>query len=70
MINVSDKERFNDYLESFNEILEQKKGFGNLPIIIFANKFNDKIEFEHEDLLSKNNLTPEISPIIIIKGNV
>jgi len=69
MINVSDKERFNDYLESFNEILEPKKGFGNISIIIFANKFNDKIEFEPEELLSKSNLPPEISTIII-KGNV
>ena len=69
MINVSDKERFNDYLESFNEILEPKKGFGNISIIIFANKFNDKIEFEPEELLSKSNLPPEISPFII-KGNI
>ena len=65
VIDISDKERFNYYLECFNELLEQKKEFGNIQIIIFANKFNDKIEFEPEELLSKSNLPPEISPYII-----
>ena len=69
LINISDKERFNYYLECFNELLEQKKEFGNIQLIIFANKFNDKIEFEPEELLSKSNLPPEISPYII-KGNI
>ena len=69
IINISDKERFDYYVECFNEILEYRKEYGNIPIIIFGNKFDDKIEFEPEELLSKSNLPPEISPFII-KGNI
>ena len=69
IINISDKERFDYFLECFNGLLEQKKEYGNIQIIIFGNKFNDKIEFEPEELLSKSNLPPEISPYII-KGNI
>ena len=69
VINISDKERFDYYVECFNEILEYRKEYGNIPIIIFGNKFDDKIEFEPEELLSKSNLPPEISPYII-KGNI
>ena len=52
IIDISDKERFDYFLECFNELLEQKKEYGNIQIIIFGNKFNDKIEFEPEELLS------------------
>lgn len=69
IINISDIERFDYYIECFNELLEYRKEYGNIPIIIFGNKFDDKIEFEPEELLSKSNLPPEISPYII-KGNI
>ena len=42
----------------------------NIPIIIFGNKFNDKAEFEPEEMLKKINFPPEITPPHILKGNV
>ena len=69
IMNISDKERFDYYIECFDVLLEQKKEYGNIPIIIYGNKFDDKIEFEPEELLLKSNLSPDISPHII-KGNI
>ena len=69
VINISDKSRFDYYIECLNVMLDQSKNNRNTPIIIFGNKFNDKIEFEPEEILEKVNFPPEISPIII-KGNV
>ena len=69
MLNISDKKRFNYFLETFNILLVQIKDHNNIPIIIFGNKFNDKIDFEPEEILQKSKLPPEISPFII-KGNI
>ncbi|MBQ3899785.1 MAG: hypothetical protein II741_08110, partial [Lachnospiraceae bacterium] len=69
VINISDKSRFDYYIECLNVMLDQNKNHRDAPIIIFGNKFNDKIEFEPEEILEKVNFPPEISPIII-KGNV
>ena len=69
IVNISNKKLFDYYAECFNELLKQKKNLENIQLIIFGNKFNDKIEFEPEELLSKSNLPPEISPYII-KGNI
>ena len=69
MLNISDKERFNSYIETFNYLLDQIKEHNNIPILIFCNKFNDKTEFEPEEILQKSKLPPEISPLII-KGNI
>ena len=69
MLNISDKERFNYHIETFNILLDQIKDHNNIPIIIFGNKFNDKIDFEPEEMLQKSKLPPEISPFII-KGNI
>ena len=69
MLNISDKERFNSYIETFNYLLDQIKEHNNIPILIFCNKFNDKTEFESEEILQKSKLPPEISPFII-KGNI
>ena len=69
VINISDKERFDYYLETFNNFLDRIKEDKNIPIIIFGNIFNDKIEFEPEEMLQKSKLPPDISPFII-KGNI
>ena len=69
MLNISDKERFNYQLETFNILLDQIKAHNNIPIIIFGNIFDNKIEFEPEEILQKSKLPPEISPFII-KGNI
>ena len=69
LLNISDKERFNSYIETFNYLLDQIKEHNNIPILIFCNKFNDKTEFEPEEILQKSKLPPEISPFII-KGNI
>ena len=69
ILNLEDKERLNTYIECFNLILELNKKHGNIPIIIFGNKFNDKIEFEPEEMIQKSNLPPEIATYII-KGNI
>ena len=69
MLNLADKERLNTYIECFNLISELNKEHGNIPIIIFGNKFNDKLEFEPEEMLKNSNLSPEISSYIL-KGNV
>ena len=69
MLNISDKERFNYQLETFNILLDQIKDHNNIPIIIFGNIFDNKIEFEPEEILQKSKLPPEISPFII-KGNI
>jgi len=69
MLNISDKERFNDYKKTFDFLLEQIKDFNNIPIIILGNIFENKIEFEPEEILQNSKLPPEISPFII-KGNI
>jgi GTPase SAR1 family protein len=69
VLNISDKTKFDDYKNCINLMLEQNKNNSNTPIIIFGNKFNDKIEFEPEELIEKINFPPEIAPFII-KGNV
>ena len=61
IINISDKERLDYYIESFNILLKQNKDHRNIPIIIFGNKFYDKIEFEPEEMLSKINLPTDLS---------
>ena len=68
IMNISDKERLDYYIECFNILIKQHKDYRNIPIIIFGNKFNDKIEFEPEEMLKKSNLPPEICPHIL-KGN-
>ena len=69
IINISDKERLDYYIETFNIFLDQYKDYNNIPIVIFGNIFNDKIEFQPEEMLQKSKLPPEISPFII-KGNI
>ena len=69
MLNISDKERFNDYKKTFDFLLDQIKDFNNIPIIILGNIFENKIEFEPEEILQKSKLPLEISPFII-KGNI
>ena len=69
MLNISDKERFNDYKKTFDFLLDQIKDFNNIPIIILGNIFENKIEFEPEEILQNSKLPPEISPFII-KGNI
>ena len=69
MINISDKERLDTFIETFNILLDQQKDYRNIPIIIFGNIIDDKIEFEPKEMLNKINLPPEISPYII-KGNI
>jgi len=69
ILNLADKEKLNTYIECFNLTLEINKKHGNVPIIIFGNKFNDKLEFEPEEMLKNSNLSPEISSYIL-KGNV
>ena len=69
VLNLANKERLDYYIECFNEILDHHKNFRNIPFIIFGNKFNDKIEFEPEEMLEKINFPPEISPYIL-KGSV
>ena len=69
VIDVSAKDRINEYIESFQVLLDQHKDHRNLPIIIFNNKKNDKKEFESEEILKKVNMPPEISPQIL-EGNV
>ena len=65
IINISDKERLDYFVETFNILLEQQKDYRNIPIIIFGNIFDDKIEFEPKEMLNKINIPPEISPYII-----
>ena len=68
-MNISDKERFDYFIDSFNILMKGYKDYLYIPLIIFGNKFNDKIEFEPEDMLQKCDVPPEISPFIL-KGNV
>ncbi len=70
ILNLADKGRLDNYIEYFNVMLEQHKNYMNIPIIIFGNKFNDKAEFEPEEMLKKINFPPEITPPHILKGNV
>ena len=70
VLNLADKERLDYYIEYFNSMLDQLKNYMNIPIIIFGNKFNDKAEFEPEEILKKINFPPEITPPHILKGNV
>ena len=69
MIDISSKKRLDEYIESFQLVLDIHKNYKNIPIIIFCNKFNGKEEFEPEEFLSKVNIPPEVSSTII-KGNV
>ncbi len=69
IMNISDKERIDYYIDCFNILLEQHKDYRNIPIIIFGNKNNNKTEFEIEEMLKKINLPAEICPYII-KGNI
>ena len=69
MMDISDKEEFNCYIECFNILLEQHKDFRNIPIIIYGNQINDKTEFDIEEILQKINFPAEISPHIL-KGNI
>ena len=69
ILNISDKGRLDCFIKCFDILLKQYKDFRNIPIIIFGNIFNDKVEFEPEEFLQKINLPPEISPHII-KGNI
>jgi ADP-ribosylation factor protein 6 len=69
VIDVSTKDRINEYIESFQFLLDQHKDIRNIPIIIFNNKKNDKKEFESEEILKKVNMPPEIAPQIL-EGNV
>ena len=70
VLNLADKERLDYYIEYFNSMLDQLKNYMNIPIIIFGNKFNDKAEFEPEEMLKKINFPPEMTPPHILKGNV
>ena len=70
ILNLADKGRLDNYIEYFNVMLEQHKNYMNIPIIIFGNKFNDKIEFEPEEILKKINFPPEIALPHILKGNI
>ena len=69
IMNISDKERLNYYIDCFNILIEQHKNYRNIPIIIFGNKNNNKTEFEIEEMLKQINLPGEISPYIL-KGNI
>ena len=69
IVNISDKKQMNYYIETFNNLLDKHKDYNDIPIIIFGNIFNDKIEFEPEEMMNKSKLSPEISPFII-KGNI
>lgn len=66
VFNLTDKDKFDNSIKYFNLMLDCLKTFGKVPIIIFGNKFNDKAEFEPEEILK--NLPQEISPLIL-KGN-
>ena len=70
VLNLADKERLDYYIEYFNSMLDQLKNYMNIPIIIFGNKFNDKAEFEPEEMLKKINFPPEMTPPHILKGNI
>ena len=59
---IKSSERLDYYIEYFNTMLDQHKNYMNKPIIIFGNKFNDKAEFEPEEMLKKINFPPEITP--------
>ena len=69
VLNLADKERLDYYIECFNVLLDSSNNYRNIPIIIFGNKFNNKTEFEPEEMLKKINIPPEISPHIL-KGNL
>ena len=69
VIDISKKDRLDEYLKTFNFLLLQHENYRSIPIIIFGNKYNDITEFEPEELLQISKIPPEISPYII-KGNV
>ena len=69
VLDISKKSRMEEYIETFKLLLNQHKEYRNIPILIFGNKFNGKIEFEPEELLQKVEIPPELSPSIL-KGNV
>ena len=69
LVDISRKDRLDEFIESFQFLLDIHKDYRNVPILFFCNKFNNKEEFELEEMLSKINMPPEISPNIL-KGNV
>ena len=69
VMDISNKSRMEEYKEAFNILLNQHKEFRDIPILIFGNKFNGKIEFEPEEFLQKVEVPPELSPSIL-KGDV
>lgn len=69
IIDISKKNRLDEYIESFQLLLDKHKEYRNIPILLFCNKFNNKEEFEPEELFKKVNMPPEITPNIL-KGNV
>ena len=68
-MNISDKQRLNEYIESLEDLLKKHKDQRHIPILLLGNKFKDQIEFEPEEILQKVNFPPEISPTIM-KCNV
>ena len=70
MMDISSKENLDSSIDSFNNIfIKQYKDNTNIPIVLFGNIFNDKIEKEFEEIIPQLNLPPEISPHVI-KGNI
>ena len=69
MIDISKKNRMEEYIEDFNLLLDFHKEYRNIPILIFGNKFNGLKEFEPEELLQKVELPPVLSPYILT-GNI
>ena len=61
VVDISKKEKIDLYIECLNLIVKYLKDNNkNIPIIIFGNKFNDKKEFDPQEILSKSNIPPEI----------
>ena len=69
MMDISKKNRMEEYIEDFNLLLDFHKEYRNIPILIFGNKFNGLKEFEPEELLQKLELPPVLSPYILT-GNI
>ena len=69
MIDISKKERMEEYINAFKGLTNIEDKYKNIPIVIFGNKFNGKKEFEPINFLEKVELSPAFSPFII-EGNV
>ena len=69
MLDLSHKDRIEDYSNTFTFLLDQIKDYINIPILIFGNKFNGIKEFESNELFKKVELPPILSPYII-EGNI